>query len=193
MPSKKHSFILSLAALIAFWALTSSCGSAQRSRTAVIETDLGNIKIQLLEDDAPDTVENFCELAQQGVYNGTIFHRVISGFMIQGGDPNGDGSGGKTASGKPLPDETHPASPLYTAGYKRGYVAMANRGTPQTGTSQFFIMHRDRPLSMLRPVYTIFGEVTEGMDVVDKIAAAQSAPPNNRPLNPVRMNKVTIQ
>src|SRR5215475_10504026 len=193
MPSKKHSLIVSLAALIAFWALTSSCGSAQKSRTAVIETDLGNIKIQLLEDDAPDTVENFCELAQQGVYDGTIFHRVISGFMIQGGDPNGDGTGGKTASGKPLPDETHPASPLYTGGYKRGYVAMANKGTPQTGTSQFFIMHRDRPLTVLPPVYTIFGEVTEGMDVVDKIAAAPSGPPNNRPLNPVKMNKVTIQ
>ncbi|HMG34819.1 MAG TPA: peptidylprolyl isomerase [Blastocatellia bacterium] len=192
MTHKKAPLILLIALLLSISSFSVSCG-ARKARTAVIETDLGNIKIELLEDDAPETVENFRQLAQRGAYDGTIFHRVISGFMIQGGDPKGDGSGGETASGKALPDETHPASTLYTGGYKRGYVAMANRGTPETGTSQFFIMHRDRPLQMLRPVYTIFGEVTEGMDVVDKIAATPTSPANNRPLNPIKMNKVTVQ
>src|SRR5262249_10261351 len=106
MPTKKSPLIVSLAALIAVLFLTSSCDPPHKSGTSVIETDLGNITVELLDDDAPDTVENFCELAQRGSYNGTIFHRVISGFMIQGGDPNGDGNGGQTASGKPLPDET---------------------------------------------------------------------------------------
>ena len=177
--------------------MSSGCGGGHKSagsnRVATIETALGTIKFELLEDDAPETVDNFVALAQRGAYDGTIFHRVISGFMIQGGDPKGDGTGGETATGKPLPNETHPASPLYSGGYKRGYVAMANRGTPETGTSQFFIMHQDRPPRGLPPVYTIFGRVTEGMDVVDKIAAAPSPPPNNRPANPIKMDKVTIQ
>jgi cyclophilin family peptidyl-prolyl cis-trans isomerase len=180
--------------ILVLWiaATLGGCGKA-RPNTAVIETDLGTIKIELLSDDAPVTVDNFRALAQRGAYDGTIFHRVISGFMIQGGDPRGDGTGGETADGQALPDETHPASPLYLGGYKRGYVAMANKGTPQTGSSQFFIMHQDRPLQMLKPVYTIFGRVIGGMEVVDKIAAAPTAPPNNRPINPIKMIKVTVQ
>jgi cyclophilin family peptidyl-prolyl cis-trans isomerase len=159
----------------------------------VIETELGNIKIQFFEEDAPATVENFRALAKKGSYNGTIFHRVISGFMIQGGDPRGDGTGGETATGQPLPDETHPASPLYMGGYKRGYLAMANRGSPTSGTSQFFIMHQDRSLQMLKPVYTIFATVVEGMEVVDQIAAAPAGGPNNRPAKPVKIVNVTVQ
>jgi len=193
MRAKSITGPLSIAAAVLIASFSLGCGANSKGRTATIETDLGNIKIELLEDEAPATVENFRELAQRGVYDGTIFHRVISGFMIQGGDPKGDGTGGETASGQPLPDETHAASPLYTGGYKRGYVAMANKGTPQTGTSQFFIMHQDRPLQMLRPVYTIFGKVVEGMDVVDQIASAPTGQPNNRPVKPVRMNKVTVQ
>jgi len=162
------------------------------NRTAVIETDAGVIKFELLENEAPKTAENFRLLAERGFYNGTIFHRVISGFMIQGGDPNGDGTGGQTATGQPLPNEINRSSPLYQGGYRRGLVAMANKGIPETGSSQFFIMHQTYPL---QPNYTVFGRVVEGMDVVDKIAAAPNTGPSsqNRPVTPVKMNKVYVQ
>lgn len=164
----------------------------QPNRTAVIETDAGNIKFELLENEAPKTAENFRLLAERGYYNGTIFHRVISSFMIQGGDPNGDGTGGQTATGQPLPNEINRSSPLYQGGYRRGLVAMANKGIPETGSSQFFIMHQTYPL---QPNYTVFGRVVEGMDVVDKIAAAPNTGPSNmnRPVTPVKMNKVYVQ
>jgi cyclophilin family peptidyl-prolyl cis-trans isomerase len=162
---------------------------AADNRIAVIETNVGTIKIELLASEAPKTAENFKELAEQGRYDGTIFHRVISGFMIQGGDPRGDGSGGQTATGRPLPNEVNASSPVYQGGYKRGIVAMANTGRPETGGSQFFIMHKMTPL---QPVYTIFGRVIEGMDTVDKIAAAPNGP-GDRPLSPVKMTKVYIQ
>ena len=166
-------------------------GPNQPNRTAVIETDLGTIKFELLEDEAPKTAENFRLLAERGYYNGTIFHRVISGFMIQGGDPKGDGTGGETA-GAPLPNEINRTSPLYQGGYRRGLVAMANKGRPETGSSQFFIMHQNYPL---QPNYTIFGRVTEGMDVVDKIASAPNGGQSmvNRPDTPVKMNRVYVQ
>ena len=164
----------------------------QPNPTAVIETDAGTIKFELLENEAPKTAENFRALAERGFYNGTIFHRVISGFMIQGGDPNGDGTGGQTATGQPLPNEINRSSPLYQGGYRRGLVAMANKGIPETGSSQFFIMHQTYPLP---PNYTVFGRVTEGMDVVDKIAAAPNTGSSNqnRPVTPVKMNKVSVQ
>jgi cyclophilin family peptidyl-prolyl cis-trans isomerase len=165
--------------------------AAGQTHTATIETSLGKIKIELLDKDAPVTTENFRKLAASGFYNGLIFHRTINGFMIQGGDPNGNGTGGRTADGKPLPNEINRNSPLYQNGYHRGDVAMANRGAPETATSQFFIMHHDRPLTQLPPNYTIFGRVTEGMDVVDKIATAQTQ--GDRPVNPVKMTKVTVQ
>ncbi|MEK6288534.1 MAG: peptidylprolyl isomerase [Acidobacteriota bacterium] len=166
------------------------------NRTAVIETDLGTIKFELLEDEAPKTAENFRLLADRGYYNGTIFHRVISGFMIQGGDPNGDGTGGQTATGAMLPNEINRNSPLYQGGYRRGLVAMANKGTPETGSSQFFIMHGDRSLSQLAPDYTIFGRVTEGMDVVDRIVTAPTTMTprgeRSRPVTPVKTNRVSV-
>jgi len=161
-----------------------------KGQTAVIETDAGTIKIELLESEAPKTVGNFRLLAQRGLYNGTIFHRVISGFMIQGGDPTGTGMGGATATGQPLVNEVNLRSPYYQGGYRRGLVAMANKGTPESGTSQFFIMHQTYPL---QPNYTIFGKVIEGLEVVDKIATAPTSGPNNRPVNPVAMKRVTIQ
>ena len=161
------------------------------NRTAVIETDLGTIKFELLEDEVPKTTENFRLLAERGYYNGTIFHRVISGFMIQGGDPNGDGTGGQTATGAMLPNEINKSSSLYQGSYRRGLVAMANKGRPETGSSQFFIMHQTYPLAAN---YTIFGRVTEGMDVVDKIASAPNGGPTmNRPVTPVKMNRVFVQ
>lgn len=164
----------------------------QKNPIAVIETDLGTIKVELLENDAPKTAENFRLLAERGFYNGVIFHRVINGFMIQGGDPTGSGSGGQTATGATLPNEIDLNSPLYQGGYKRGEVAMANKGRPETGSSQFFIMHQNYALP---PNYTIFGRVTEGIEAVDKIATAANTGPAtmNRPVTPVKMNKVSIQ
>ena len=169
--------------------------SRQPNRTAVLETDDGTIKFELLEDEAPKTAENFRLLAEKGYYNGTIFHRVANGFMIQGGDPNGNGTGGKTATGAMLPNEINRNSPLYQGGYRRGLVAMANKGIPQTGTSQFFIMHQTYPL---QPNYTIFGRVTEGIEVVDKIATApttmnDSGTEKSKPVTPVKVNKAYIQ
>ena len=165
----------------------------QTNRTVTIETSAGRIKIELLDKDAPKTAENFRKLAQQGFYNGLIFHRIINNFMIQGGDPNGNGTGGKTADGQPLPNEIVRNSPLYQNGYHRGDVAMANKGRPETGSSQFFIMHQDRGLNSLPPNYTIFARVTEGMNVVDKIISAPVTPGTDRPANPIKMTKVTVQ
>jgi cyclophilin family peptidyl-prolyl cis-trans isomerase len=182
-------------ALFALSSVSCSDSSAVAGHVAVIETDLGTIKIELLEDEAPQTVENFKALAGRGYYDGVIFHRVINGFMIQGGDPQGNGTGGETATGAPLPNEINMNSPLYQGGYKRGQVAMANKGQPETGSSQFFIMHQDRSPQQLRPNYTIFGRVIEGMDVVDKIATAPNTGPStmNRPVSPVKMNKVHVE
>jgi cyclophilin family peptidyl-prolyl cis-trans isomerase len=167
--------------------------AASPGSTFVIATTMGNITIELLDKDSPKTAENFRKLAETGFYNGLIFHRTISGFMIQGGDPNGNGTGGRTADGNPLPNEINRDTPLYQNGYHRGDMAMANRGRPETATSQFFIMHRDRGLMQLPPNYTIFARVTAGMDVVDKIANAPREPGSDRPVNPVKMTKVTVQ
>jgi cyclophilin family peptidyl-prolyl cis-trans isomerase len=158
------------------------------NRTAEIHTNKGTIKFELLEQDAPKTTENFRLLAEQGYYNGVIFHRVIKGFMIQGGDPTGTGRGGQSAWGGRFADEINPSSEVYQFGYKAGTVAMANAG-PNTNGSQFFIMHVDYPLP---PNYTIFGRVTEGQDVVDSIAASQTDR-NDRPMSEVKMEKVTIE
>ena len=130
----KNLWLAAIVILISSGALfiTGCGGGNSTNRVAVIETDLGTIKIELLYDEAPQTAENFRLLAERGYYNGTIFHRVISGFMIQGGDPNGNGSGGETASGAPLPNEINLNSPLYQGGYRRGEVAMANKGRPET-------------------------------------------------------------
>src|SRR5438270_1219255 len=104
------------------------------NRTAVIQTNKGTIKFELLEQDAPKTTDNFIRLAERGYYDGVIFHRVIKGFMIQGGDPTGTGRGGESASGGRFADEINRQSPLYQGAYKRGTVAMANAG-PNTNAS----------------------------------------------------------
>src|SRR5215218_4482428 len=98
------------------------------NRTAVIQTNKGTIRAELLEDQAPKTTENFITLANKGYYDGVIFHRVIKGFMIQGGDPTGTGRGGESAWGGKFPDEINRTSDLYKTGYKTGVVAMANAG-----------------------------------------------------------------
>jgi len=158
------------------------------NRTAVIQTNKGTIRVELLESDAPKTTENFITLAQRGYYDGIIFHRVIKGFMIQGGDPTGTGRGGESAWGGRFNDEIDPRSDVYQTGYKAGTMAMANAG-PNTNGSQFFIMHKDYGL---QPHYTIFGRVTEGQEVVDAIATTQTAP-GDRPVSEVKMEKVTIE
>lgn len=171
-----------------------SSSSIPKDAKVVVKTTMGDISLKFYKDDAPKTVENFLKLAQSGFYDGVRFHRVISGFMIQGGDPLSKddtlvlrwGSGGP---GYAFRDEINPTSALYRTGYKRGVLAMANSGLNTNG-SQFFIMHQDYPLP---PSYTIFGEVTSGMDVVDKIAAApNSGNPNNRPLSPITITSMMV-
>lgn len=135
--------------------------------SAVIHTAKGDIEIALYPDDAPKTVKNFATLSKKGYYNNLTFHRVEPGFVIQGGDPNGNGSGGYSIYGPTFEDELIPSTPSYKEGYLEGVVAMANRG-PNTNGSQFFIMLADN--TTLPHAYTIFGKVTKGMDVVQKIA-----------------------
>ena len=158
------------------------------NRIAVIETNKGTIKVELLEEDAPKTTENFRLLAGKGYYDGVIFHRVIKNFMVQGGDPLGEGYGGESAWGGKFNDEIDRTSPLYQGVYGKGTVAMANSG-PNTNGSQFFIMHTDYSLP---PSYTKFGVVVEGQDVVDAIAEVETNQ-RDKPLEEVKMEKVTIE
>ncbi len=158
------------------------------NRTAVIETTKGTIKFELLEEDAPKTTENFRTHAGNGYYDGVIFHRVIPNFMIQGGDPLGEGYGGESAWGGKFDDEIDRDSDLYAGIYQKGTVAMANSG-PNTNGSQFFIMHVDYGLP---PSYTKFGRLLEGHEVVDAIAAVDRNS-NDKPLEPVVMERVYIE
>jgi len=158
------------------------------NRTAVIETNKGMIKFELLEQDAPKTTENFRLLAERNYYDGVIFHRVIKNFMIQGGDPEGEGYGGESAWGGRFEDEIDRTSDLYQGVYEKGTVAMANAG-PNTNGSQFFIMHIDYPLP---PSYTKFGKVIDGQNVVDSIAEVEVGP-NDKPVEPVVMSRVYIE
>jgi cyclophilin family peptidyl-prolyl cis-trans isomerase len=150
---------------------------------ATLHTTEGDIEITFNNDQTPKTVENFVTLAKKDFYNGTIFHRAITGFMIQGGDPEGTGRGGP---GYKFDDEP------FTGAYTRGTVAMANAG-PNTNGSQFFIMHQDYRLP---PNYVIFGHVTKGLDVVDKIATAKversSSGEMSQPVSPVKIKTVTV-
>jgi cyclophilin family peptidyl-prolyl cis-trans isomerase len=157
------------------------------NRIAVIETNKGTIKFELLENDAPKTTENFRLLAEKNYYDGVIFHRVIKNFMVQGGDPLGMGYGGESAWGGKFDDEINKSTELYAGAYAKGTVAMANSGANTNG-SQFFIMHIDYPLP---PAYTKFGRVIEGQDVIDAIAEV-AVNGSDKPLDPVVMNKVTV-
>lgn len=149
-----------------------------------LKTNKGDIKIELYKKDSPKTVENFLTLAKKGFYDGLIFHRVISGFMIQGGDPSGNGTGGP---GYKFEDELNPETDSYKEGYKRGVMAMANSG-PNTNGSQFFIMHTDYPLPHN---YTIFGKVIDGIETVDNIASVRTNE-DDRPLEPQKIEKIDI-
>lgn len=149
-----------------------------------ISTNYGDIEFQTYDADAPKTVENFLTLARKGFYDNVTFHRVIKGFMIQGGDPTGTGSGGP---GYQFADELNPETESYKNGYRRGVVAMANAG-PNTNGSQFFIMHEDTPLQRL---YSIFGHVVKGQDVVDKIANVETGA-GDRPTSSITITGVKI-
>jgi cyclophilin family peptidyl-prolyl cis-trans isomerase len=160
---------------------------------ATILTDKGPIDLELFATSSPKAVENFRLLAEHGYYDGLTFHRIVKGFMIQGGDPKADGTGGESAWGGTFADEINEASPLYQAGYRRGLVAMANAG-PNTNGSQFFILHEDYPL---QPRYVIFARVTTGMETVDALANTQTTlgPDGgmSRPLTPPIIKTITVR
>ena len=158
-----------------------SCGGTM-NRHAIIETNHGMIEIELFEDKAPITTANFIKLVEQGFYDGVVFHRVIPNFMIQGGDPRGDGTGGP---GYTIKDEFHPSLKHDSA----GILSMANAG-PNTGGSQFFITVA--ATSWLDGKHAVFGKIVKGMDVVDEISNVE-ADGMDRPVNDVVMESVTIR
>jgi len=166
---------------------SSATPSSQKNfmHRVTLETNKGTIQFETYDADAPKASNNFVTLAQKGFYNNLIFHRVIKGFMIQGGDPNGTGTGGP---GYQFEDELNSTTDSYKNGYKKGVVAMANAG-PNTNGSQFFIMLQDYPLPNN---YTIFGHVVKGQEVVDTIGEVKTGP-NDRPMEPVVMKSVTVE
>lgn len=157
--------------------------NTNKKYNATLNTSKGIIELNLFASENPETVNNFVFLSKDGFYNGTTFHRIVKDFMIQGGDPKGDGTGGP---GYKFNDEK------ITRDYKRGILAMANSG-PNTNGSQFFIMQKDTPLPKN---YVIFGEVVKGMDVVDKIADTPTEDngmgEKSKPTEPVIIQSVTI-
>ncbi len=156
--------------------------------SATLATNKGDVEVEFFPEDAPVTVNNFVQLASEGFYDGTPFHRVVPGFVIQGGDPTGTGTGGP---GYRFQDETIPGH----RDYERGTLAMANAG-PNTNGSQFFIVLDDLA-GKLPKNYTIFGKVTDGMDVVDQIASVPrkmgAGGEQSSPTEPVTLEKVTVQ
>jgi cyclophilin family peptidyl-prolyl cis-trans isomerase len=162
--------------------------SSYENKVAEIHTSAGEIDIRFFPDVAPNHVKNFIDLAEKGFYDGTKFHRVIPGFMIQGGDPN-------TKSGDPSMwgtggSGTNVKAEFNNVKHKRGIVSMARSGHPDSASSQFFIMVNDYP--SLDNQYSVFGQVTKGMDVADKIVSAPKGP-NDRPNNPTSIDKIVIR
>lgn len=177
---------------------------------AVIHTSMGDIEVELYNDDAPQTTDNFSRLAQEGYYNNLTWHRTIKGFMIQGGDPSGDGTGGESAFGGYFADEINPKSlglsesqiqELEKNGYNYDYklnshkmevgsLAMANSG-PDTNGSQFFIVtEKDQP--HLNGKHTVFGKVTKGLDIARAISEV-AVDENDRPKEPVMILSIEIK
>ena len=187
---KQAAVILSFLCLGATTCLAAEAGTAANggtqhmaNRITVIETNLGTIELELFEDKTPITTKNFIDLAEKGFYDGVIFHRVIDGFMIQGGDPTGTGMGGPDYT---IEDEFR--DDLQFTG--EGILAMANTGMPHTGGSQFFITLAATP--WLNGHHTIFGKVVKGMDVVKKIGHTETDYAD-RPVEDVVMKSVTIK
>ena len=200
--SRSLPFLLALAVLLA-----AGCGKKEAEKpkavaapapvakpiTAVFDTEKGAIEVEFYAEDSPKAVENFRLLAERGYYNGQTFHRIVKGFMIQGGDPLGTGMGGESAWGGTFADEIKPNAEIYRRGYKRGILAMANSG-PNTNGSQFFIMHQNYALP---PNYVIFGNVTQGIEVVDALAETPTTrgPDGgmSQPVKPPVLKKITIR
>ena len=180
-------FLLICLMLVCALSLT-ACGQEKQEAakaepaTAVFSTSMGDFEVKLATDYAPKTSENFIKLVQKGFYDGLVFHRVIDNFMIQGGDPNGNGTGGP---GYTIQDEF--SSKLLHDG--PGVISMANRG-PNTGGSQFFITLRE--CSWLNGKHAVFGKVTKGMDVVYKIGKVKTDA-NDKPVEDVVIKKITIE
>ena len=155
---------------------------------AIIEINkFGSVEIELDREHAPITVDNFVKLAEKGFYKGLIFHRVISGFMIQGGDPKGNGTGGPGYCIKGEFAANGVANPIR---HERGVISMARAMDPDSAGSQFFIMHKDG--FFLDGQYAAFGKVTKGIEVVDAIASVKTSP-NDRPLENVVIKDITIE
>ena len=157
----------------------------QNRPVAVFETNQGTFEVELRPDIAPKAVENFVKHAEEGYYDGVIFHRVIKGFMIQGGDPLGTGVGGVSIWGKPFEDEVNDTDKFD----KPGVLAMANAG-PSTNASQFFIT--TAPTAWLNKKHTIFGQVTSGYDVVQKIENTKTGP-RDKPEEDQKIIHITIK
>jgi len=159
--------ILIFVVLVGLMVGVSAKSFAAEERIVVLETNQGVIEIKLMPKVAPKACENFIALVEKGYYNGTVFHRVIKGFMIQGGDPTATGRGGSSIWGKPFEDEVTPEVSFT----KPGLLAMANAG-PKTNGSQFFITTAETPWLDMK--HTIFGEVISGYDVVERIENAST-------------------
>ena len=190
---KKFRFLLGIV-LIPLLFLT-GCSSDEETLTGkhhaeIVVQDYGTIKVELDADQAPITVQNFIDLANSGFYDGLTFHRIIEGFMIQGGDPNGDGTGG---SGHTIRGEFTQNGVNNTLSHTRGAISMARSSAMNSASSQFFIVHEDS--TYLDGSYAVFGYVTEGMDVVDAIATSVSAEDSNGTVakeNQPIIEKITI-
>lgn len=183
----KKFFILIFAVLFSIGAYQAAAeeGQVAQRKTVVLETSAGTIELTLFCDVAPKACENFIGLADKGYYNGVIFHRVIKGFMIQGGDPTGTGAGGESVFGGPFEDEVNPEVTFD----KAGILAMANAG-PGTNGSQFFITVAATP--WLNGHHTIFGEVSAGYEVVQKIENSPTGA-GDKPLKEVKILRATVK
>ncbi len=174
------SFLLLLASMIVI--------ADETTPTAVIETKFGDIELHFFPDDAPKHVDNFLTLAKSGFYDGTIFHRVIPGFMIQGGDPNTKGTD-KSLYGTGGPDHSVPAE-FNKRSHKRGILSMARSQDPNSAGSQFFIVVQDS--KFLDEQYTVFGEVIKGMEIADKIVS-QKRDGRDNPHERIEMNVRVVE
>lgn len=177
-------FMTTACAAGSFWDFKKDEGESKvANRIAVFDTNMGEFEIELFEDKTPITTKNFIDLAQEGFYDGVIFHRIIDGFMIQGGDPTGTGMGGPgyTIEDEFTPELTHESE---------GILSMANTGRPHTGGSQFFITLAATP--WLDGHHTVFGKVIKGMEVVREIGHVKIGP-QDRPVHDVVINKITIK
>lgn len=182
--------VIGLAALLAFGTATASAGKKGKKGkvgNAILETTMGNIELTFFPDVAPGHVKNFRKLAKEGFYNGTTFHRVIPGFMIQGGDPNSK-SADRSMHGMGGPGYTIKAE-FNDKKHTRGILSMARSQDPDSAGSQFFIVVADS--LFLDGQYTVFGEVVDGMDVVDKIVNAKRDARDN-PIEKIEIKKMTV-